>query len=307
MLARARRQHSQAAILFLDIDGFKYVNDTFGHANGDRLLQSVAARLSSVVRDGDTVGRLGGDEFVVLLDSPGVEVSPELVAERVLAVLRQPIDLNESGGRTLTITASIGIAAGSRATADDFLRDANIALYAAKEAGRDRYQQFESGMQAVAEDHLNLETDLRAAVVGDQFFLVSQPTFDLQSKQVTGVEALIRWQHPQRGIITPDLFIPLTERNGMILPIGRWVRRSMPTSLGLAPAGTHDRDLRQRLRPPTRQRQHRRRCARSTSDKRSQPSHPNTGDHRNRTHARHRQGRDRPGRDQDARCADRDR
>ena len=212
LLARRRRDHGPLAALFLDIDGFKHVNDTFGHAAGDKLLTTVAGRLAGVVREGDTVGRLGGDEFVILLDAVTLAVTPELVAERVLDLLGQPVDIGASDSRSLSVTASIGIATGPRASADELLRDADIALYRAKEAGKNRYVLFESGMQALAEDHLLLEMDLRDALADRQFFLVYQPTFDLQSDAVNGVEALIRWRHPTRGVIAPDLFIPLAEK-----------------------------------------------------------------------------------------------
>jgi diguanylate cyclase (GGDEF)-like protein len=164
MLARSRRRQGQTAVLFLDLDGFKDVNDMYGHSTGDRLLQIVASRLTSVVRGADTVGRLGGDEFVILLDSPGAWVKPGDVADRLLAVLREPVDLNGATGRILTLTASIGMATGPRSSAEDLLRDADIALYAAKEAGRNRAMMFESTMHTVAEDHFKLLIDLRAAV-----------------------------------------------------------------------------------------------------------------------------------------------
>jgi diguanylate cyclase (GGDEF)-like protein len=223
MLARARRQHTPIATMFIDVDGFKSVNDTFGHAAGDQFLQIIADRLSSVVRETDTVGRLGGDEFVVLLEGETLYAGPELVAERLLAVLRQPFELGDSLGRPQSCSVSIGIAVGQRTTADELLRDADLALYQAKQAGRDRYVIFEESMHTASTDRIALETDLRDALANNQFYLVYQPTFDLQSQEVTGVEALIRWAHPERGVVAPDVFIPLAEENAMIIPIGRWV------------------------------------------------------------------------------------
>ena len=223
MLARARRQHDPVAALYVDIDGFKHVNDTLGHAAGDALLRTVAARLSTVMRASDTVGCLSGDEFICLLDSAELDASPELVAERILEVLRLPIELDASSTRPVAITASIGIARGERASADDLLRDADIALYQAKDAGKDRYRLFEPRMHTVAHDRAMLEMDLQDALGNEQFFLLYQPTLDLEQELMTGVEALLRWQHPTRGVIPPDVFVPIAERTGMIVPIGRWV------------------------------------------------------------------------------------
>jgi diguanylate cyclase (GGDEF)-like protein len=223
MLARARRQDTPIAVMFIDVDGFKHVNDTFGHAAGDHFLQIIANRLSSVLRETDTVGRLGGDEFVVLVEGETLSAGAELVAERILAVLRQPFELDSAPGRPQPCSASIGIALGQRPSADELLRDADLAMYQAKQAGKDRYVLFEESMQTDSADRIELETDLGGALANDEFYLLYQPTFDLQTQVVTGVEALIRWAHPARGVVTPDVFIPLAEQNAMIIPIGRWV------------------------------------------------------------------------------------
>jgi diguanylate cyclase (GGDEF)-like protein len=223
MLARARRQDTPIATMFIDVDGFKHVNDTFGHAAGDQFLRIIAARLTSVVRETDTVGRLGGDEFLVLVEGESISAGPELVAERLVAVLREPFELDGALGRPQSCSVSIGIAVGQRATAEELLRDADLAMYQAKQAGKDRYVLFEESMQADSADRIELETDLSDALAKNEFFLVYQPTFDLRTQRVTGVEALLRWAHPERGVIAPDVFIPLAEENAMIIPIGRWV------------------------------------------------------------------------------------
>jgi diguanylate cyclase (GGDEF)-like protein len=223
MLARARRHDAPLAVLLVDVDGFKAVNDTFGHAAGDALLRSVAARLSSVAREVDTVGRFGGDEFVVLLDSLTVDVGPKLVAQRVLDVLHQPIELDQQPDRPVTISASIGIAVGRDETIDKLLRAADLALYEAKQTGKNRCVMFESSLQTVAKDRLLLELDLREALEREQLFLLYQPTFDLRTETMTGIEALLRWRHPSRGVLGPDQFISIAEDTGMIMAIGRWV------------------------------------------------------------------------------------
>jgi diguanylate cyclase (GGDEF)-like protein len=222
ILARARRLDVPVTALFVDIDDFKQVNDRYGHQTGDEILRQVGARLKSILRDNDTVGRIGGDEFVMLVDSVGLDAAPELVAQRILDVLRQPIQLAEGHYAPVCLTASIGIATGKAASAEDLLQDADLALYKAKAAGRNGYVQFESAMQTAAQDRIHLEMDLAGALAAEQLFLVYQPMLDLHSEQVVGVEALLRWRHAA-GVIPPDSFIPIAEENGLIITIGRWV------------------------------------------------------------------------------------
>jgi diguanylate cyclase (GGDEF)-like protein len=223
MLARAARNPGMVAgALYVDIDGFKHVNDNLGHAAGDRLLRVTGERLQRAVRDQDTVGRLGGDEFVVLVEATPDELTPDALAQRLTETLREPVELGDAG-KLFSITASIGVAVGHYATPDDLLRDADLALYAAKAAGKDRYALFDPGLYADAEGRLALQSDLSTAVAEDQLFLHYQPIFDLASRRVVGVEALVRWRHPQRGVVAPASFIPLAEESRLIVPIGRWV------------------------------------------------------------------------------------
>jgi diguanylate cyclase (GGDEF)-like protein len=225
LLARNRRAGTDGAALYVDLDEFKNINDTLGHEAGDRLLVAVAARLRSTLRDADTIGRMGGDEFVVLIDGGELTVAPNLVAERLLDVMRQPFQLDEAG-TPLTINTSIGIAVGDRASAGEMLRDADVALYQAKAGGKNRYQIFDPEMQTTISHRVELEFELRTALAGEQFLLVYQPIYNLVDLTVVGVEALLRWQHPTRGLVQPDEFIPILEQTGQIREVGRWVLRT---------------------------------------------------------------------------------
>jgi len=223
MLARSRRSQTPVAALFVDLDNFKSINDTLGHGVGDELLRAVAARLNGVIRDADALGRLGGDEFVVISEELSLAAGPELVAERLLEALKHPFQLGADKETQLTVTASVGIAAGDHTSAEELLRNADIAMYRAKWDGKNRYVVFETGMQDTLQNRMELEMDLREALEKDEFFLAYQPTIDLSNMSPTGVEALIRWEHPVRGVVQPDDFIPLLEETGLIVEIGKWV------------------------------------------------------------------------------------
>jgi diguanylate cyclase (GGDEF)-like protein len=224
LLARARRRCTPVAAVFIDLDNFKLINDTLGHGAGDELLRAVTARLQGAVRETDALGRLGGDEFVVIAEELSLAAGPELIAERLLEALGEPFTLAEGKAR-LKVTASVGVASGVRSCAEDLLRDADIAMYRAKCNGKDRYVAFESEMQGAVQSRLELEMDLREALQNDEFFLVYQPIFNLSDMSPTALEVLIRWEHPARGVVQPEDFIPLLEETGLITEIGRWVLR----------------------------------------------------------------------------------
>jgi diguanylate cyclase (GGDEF)-like protein/PAS domain S-box-containing protein len=219
-LARAGRRQRTIAVLFVDLDRFKVINDSLGHETGDDLLVAVADRLREAVRDEDTVARMSGDEFTVLLEEVEDEVEAASVAQRIIDDIRQAIDLE---GHQVFVGASVGIALSHNGEdrAEDLLRDADLAMYRAKEQGRSRYEIFEMTMGARARLRLDLESELRRALEDDQLVLHYQPEVSLRSGRIIGAEALVRWEHPERGLLMPDDFIPMAEETGLILPVGR--------------------------------------------------------------------------------------
>jgi diguanylate cyclase (GGDEF)-like protein len=223
MLVRARRHDTPVAALFIGLDNFKNVNETLSHDVGNQLLRAVAKRLDGIVRDTDALGRLGGDEFVIIAEELSREDGPERIAERVQEALGAPFELAGEQESHLTMTASIGIATVARSSAEEFLCDADIAMYQAKWNGKNCHVEFESGMQVAVQGRMELEMDLRDALSNKEFFLVYQPTFDLRDMSPTGMEALIRWKHPTRGVVQPNDFIPLLEETGLIIEVGKWV------------------------------------------------------------------------------------
>jgi diguanylate cyclase (GGDEF)-like protein len=218
-LSRVQRSKSKLAVLFLDVDRFKIVNDSLGHAAGDELLREVAARLVASIRPGDTAARFGGDEFAILLEDVEGIAAVEQVALRILRALRVPVTV---AGRDVFVSASIGIAMEA-ATAGDMIRDADLAMYRAKAEGKGRHAVFEPAMHVAVVERADLEADLQRVIERDQLVLHYQPIVALGNRAIIGVEALVRWRHPTRGLVEPEAFIPLAEETQVMAELGRWI------------------------------------------------------------------------------------
>ena len=248
-LAHASREAERISVLFIDLDDFKEINDTQGHATGDLVLQRVAAALLNATRGCDTVSRLGGDEFAVLLERVNHNEGPEVAAQRIVNSLARPIET--ASGRTVTVSASIGIAVQkSGEDRDEVLRNADVALYESKTRSRGRWVVYDPAMHAALVDKVSLEADLRVAIerclltlrpglektgrfprfgekpAEQQITLAYQPIVEMESETLTGFEALLRWSHPERGTIAPATFVPIAEESGLVLALGRWVLRT---------------------------------------------------------------------------------
>jgi diguanylate cyclase (GGDEF)-like protein len=221
-LRQATSSNVPCAIMFLDLDGFKPVNDTFGHPKGDAVLQAVAKRLCDQVGSDGSVGRMGGDEFAIVITDAQSRHKVEQLADSIIKAIAEPYMIDQT---EIRIGVSIGCAFGpiDGATVDDLILKADLALYEAKGAGRGVAKYFSSELQTEQDDRVRLETDLRGAISAKQFHLVYQPLVNAKTQKLVGFEALIRWNHPQRGFIPPNVFIPVAEESGLMPVIGEWV------------------------------------------------------------------------------------
>ncbi|HEY9182018.1 MAG TPA: EAL domain-containing protein, partial [Gammaproteobacteria bacterium] len=229
-VAQVHRSERRLATLFLDLDGFKEINDSLGHRNGDELLKETAIRLSAVLRDTDTVARLGGDEYAFVLPQIDGPLEAETIAVKILEAIKRPFLVD---GREAFVSASIGIALcpDDGDTAEELLRRADMAMYSAKDSGKACYRFFAGEMDEQIQERRLLQHDLRRATAAGELFLAYQPQREFASRRVVSAEALLRWRHPQRGLVSPSLFIPILEEIGLIKDVGAWVLHSALTDL----------------------------------------------------------------------------